>query len=116
LPWGSLLKAVAVPEMNSLRQIARLCLPEAVIEIVFSYDEERDARERAPLGLAYLDEEHVLRNLPHIYREAGLQVQSAARMPQSQLMDYETAWAKRLAFGQPRDVWRIRATSGIQQE
>src|SRR5215470_5134087 len=45
LPWGSLLRAVAAPELLSLRYIASLCILEASVEIVLSYDEQRDARQ-----------------------------------------------------------------------
>ena len=44
LPWGSLLRSVAAPDIDSLRHIAGLSVPGAAIEIVFSYDKERDAR------------------------------------------------------------------------
>jgi 16S rRNA (adenine(1408)-N(1))-methyltransferase len=107
LPWGSLLKTVAAPGIESLRHIASLCLPEADIEVVFSYDRQRDAREKAPLGGAVLD----VAALPHLYQEAGLQIITAERIPQPDLCAYETTWAKRLAFGRPREVWRIRARS-----
>jgi 16S rRNA (adenine(1408)-N(1))-methyltransferase len=109
LPWGSLLRAVAVPEINSLRDIARLCLPKATIEIVLSYDEQRDARQKAPLGTGGLDEEHMRTTLPRLYGQAGLLIVAAEQISQRELADYHTTWAKRLAFGRPRNVWRLRA-------
>src|SRR5215475_12730032 len=45
LPWGSLLRAVAAPELHSLRDIASLCRLDAGVEIVLSYDEQRDTRQ-----------------------------------------------------------------------
>ena len=108
LPWGSLLRSVAAPEIDSLRHIAHLCLPEAAVEIVFSHD-ERDARQRAPLGAGGLDEEHITTTLPRLYDQAGLPIVAAGRISQRELADCQTTWGKRLAFSQPRKVWRLRA-------
>jgi hypothetical protein len=107
LPWGSLLHAVALPEPDSLRHVARLCAPNAKAEIVFSYDEQ-DSREGAPLGSLILDEKHIAA-LPERYSSAGLQIISAECIPQQKLTAYNTTWAKRLAFGRTRKIWRIRA-------
>ncbi|HEV3316677.1 MAG TPA: hypothetical protein VG488_06910 [Candidatus Angelobacter sp.] len=108
LPWGSLLRAVAVPEIDSLRHIAQLCLPDATIEIVFSYD-RGDGREKALLGAGSLDEPHVVATLPPLYEQAGLRIVAAEEITRVELADYGTTWARRLAFGRPRKVWRIRA-------
>jgi 16S rRNA (adenine(1408)-N(1))-methyltransferase len=109
LPWGSLLRAVAAPKIDSLRHIARLCLPEATIEIVLSYDEQRDARQKFPLGADGLDEEHIRTTLPRHYEQAGLPIVAAEQVSQRELADCQTTWAKRLAFGRRRNVWRLRA-------
>lgn len=107
LPWGSLLSAVAAPEITSLRDIAALCVPGANVEIVFSYDCERDAHASGPS--AVLDERHLEENLKPLYRETCLPILAAARIPQRELAQYETTWAKRLAAGRAREVWRIQA-------
>jgi 16S rRNA (adenine(1408)-N(1))-methyltransferase len=109
LPWGSLLRAVAAPEIESLRHLARLCLPKATIEIVLSYDEQRDVRQSAPLRVGGLDEEHMRTTLPCLYEQAGLLIVAAEQISQRELADCQTTWAKRLAFGRPRNVWRLRA-------
>jgi 16S rRNA (adenine(1408)-N(1))-methyltransferase len=108
LPWGSLLRAVVAPDLVSLRHIAHLCLPDAGVEIVFSYDEQRDARLRVLLPAGGFDEAHIA-TLPHLYQEAGLQIVAADRFSQRELANYQTTWAKRLAFGRPRKVWRLQA-------
>ena len=112
LPWGSLLAAVAKPDLDSLRQIASLCQPNASIEILFSYESQRDAREIASLGITDLNQEHIMR-LPSVYEQAGLRVLSVETLPQRGLAAYETTWAKRLAFGRPREVWRLRAVGSF---
>jgi hypothetical protein len=87
LPWGGLLRAVAAPEIESLRHIARLCLPKASIEIVLSHDEQRDVRQSAPLRVGGLDEEHMRTTLPRLYEQAGLLIVAAEQISQRELAD-----------------------------
>jgi len=100
LPWGSLLRSVAAPDVNSLRSIAGLrsiadlCLPDATIEIVFSYDSERDARERAPLGVSVLDERHMLTTLPRLYEQACLPITLVERLSQKELAKRERPYTQ----------------------
>ena len=42
-PWGSLLRAVALPDPEALACIARLCRPGATLEVILSYDSQREA-------------------------------------------------------------------------
>jgi len=100
LPWGKLLRAVAIPEIDSLQHIARLTTCNASVEIVFSYDAPQVVRA----------------NAPHLYEQAGLQITSLEKIPQRELVAYETTWAKRLAFGKPREVWRIRANALVTSQ
>ena len=109
LPWGSLFRSVVTPETESLQQIAALCLPDASVEIVFSYEEQRDAHFALRSGIPALNEEHIFQVLPFAYQGAGLPITTVERISQEELAAYETTWAKRLAFGRPRRVWRVRA-------
>ena len=107
LPWGSLLQAVVAPQIHALRQIACLCVTRAALEFVFSYDEQ-DARHDALHGL-FGSDEYAPERLPNLYKEAVLQVASVERISHRELASYQTTWAKRLAFGRPRRIWRLRA-------
>ena len=109
LPWGSLLRAVLAPEIASLHQIASLCSDAAGVEIVFSCDPRQDAQERARLGIVQIEQRIISSTLPELYQQAGLAVLKAEKISQQELAIYETTWAKRLATGRPRDIWRLRA-------
>ena len=111
LPWGSLLRTVAAPDPSSLQQIQSLCLPGAELEIVFSWDPQRDGVEGARLGLSPLTEAHIAHHLRAVYREASLEITMAERLSGVELAGYETTWAKRLASGRAREIWRIQATA-----
>jgi len=111
LPWGSLLRGLVLPETAMLAHLRRLCALNAIVEIIFSYDQERDASERGPLGTFSVQEQHVRSVLPQLYESAGLRVTSLEGITQHELGMYETTWAKRLAFGRSRQIWRLQATA-----
>jgi 16S rRNA (adenine(1408)-N(1))-methyltransferase len=108
LPWGSLLRAVALPDIPFLSVLRRLCASDATVEIVFSYDERRDAGQQHRLGFTSLEESHVRTILSEAYERAGFRVTSIEAICQSDLRSYETTWATRLGFGRPREIWRLR--------
>ena len=111
LPWGELLRTVAGANPESLRHLAQLCLPDATLDVVFSYDEEYDSRSVFPSDLATLSESHMRAHLPAQYGDAGFQIVKVDRIQNRELAALETTWSRRLAFGRPREVWRIRVVS-----
>jgi 16S rRNA (adenine(1408)-N(1))-methyltransferase len=108
LPWGNLLRSIALPEISYLGSLRRLCASDANVEIVFSFDERRDAGQRSRLGLVSLQESHVRGVLRESYEHAGFCVTSTETIGPPALRSYETTWATRLAFGRPREIWRLR--------
>jgi hypothetical protein len=117
LPWGSLLRGIALPETTFLNHLRFLCASDATVEIVFSYDERRDAGQQGRLGFAPTNEWDVRGILAESYERAGFQVASIETISQSGLRLYETTWAKRLSFARPREIWRVRlSVSQVNQE
>lgn len=108
LPWGRLLRTVAEPYLEDLRNIAVLGQVRASFEVVFSYDARIDGQSDGPLASG-LDEAHVSDKLPVAYASAGLAVKEVKQLRRDELKAYSTTWAKRLAYGRAREVWRIRA-------
>lgn len=108
-PWGSLLRAVAVGEMEVLRQLRRICSFGALLEVVIGLAPDRDSAEMKRLGipivtLAYLDEE-----LTPKYREAGFEVMERGFVSASEWERMQTSWAKRLRGGQGRTAFYLIA-------
>ena len=108
LPWGSLLVSLIRPEPRELQHLRLLGAVDAGIEIVFSY-ESRDASENGRLPVDALQEAHVKGFLTESYRRSGFRAITIEQLSASSLAEYETTWARRLAFGQPRTIWRLRA-------
>jgi hypothetical protein len=109
LPWGELLQAIAMPEPETLYAIADLCQAGASIELVFSYDPRRDSATALPSCLSPGTARWQAR-LQEDYRRAGFDVRQVEELDQRALLEYPTTWAKRLAHGRPRKVWRIRGS------
>ncbi len=97
-PWGSLLRAIALPEPGPLARLRALCKPGAEVRFVFEHEAEPEALERA-------------------YLEAGfaLTVRELAAF-EARLLP--TTWAKKLGYsGRPRRFrdFHGRAVKGLSE-
>ena len=101
----------ALPDVELLRNVRRLCRAGASFEAVFGYDCARERAEIARLALPDLTQPHLDGSLRQAYREAGFRAASVARLSNAELLAIPSTWSKRLAFGHPRDVWRLRAVA-----
>lgn len=111
-PWGSLLKAVATGDVQVLAQIRSLCEVDALFEVVFGLDPDRDAAELArlelsPLTIGFIDEILATR-----YREASFQIIERGVMSAADWPEFKTSWARRLrgAANRPITYLIARAT------
>jgi 16S rRNA (adenine(1408)-N(1))-methyltransferase len=95
-PWGSLLRIVATGDETALRNLRRICAPEAVLEIIIGLDPERDRSEIERLGLSPLSSDFLDRELAPHYKSAGFEILESGVVPQSEWPRLRTSWAKRL--------------------
>jgi len=108
--WGSLLRAVAVPELCALRNLATVAKPRARVWFLYGYEARRDARAVEPLGLPDLEATATLRTLEAGYLEAGLQVR-ARYATRAEVAAVPSTWAKKMAFSQSdRTFVELRGT------
>jgi len=96
-PWGSLLRAVAVPQVGALEKLAALGKPGAGIRFLYGYGATREARKVDALGLPELGGSSALRALERGYAAAGLEVR-ARYVSREEVASVQSAWAKKLAF------------------
>lgn len=95
-PWGSLLRAVALGESNTLTGIRRVCAPDAILKLTIGLDAERDNSEILRLGLKPLSTDFINGELRERYLAAGFEM---LQVSFSSLVDWpgvSTSWAKRL--------------------
>ena len=111
LPWGSLLRAVAAPDSDLLRNLAVSCTRGAELRVTFSAS-MRDAKELTRLGLAQPDPCRRAPDLERVYDEAGFALTWLEPLSSAELRDLGTTWAKRLWRDPDRRAWRIVARRG----
>jgi 16S rRNA (adenine(1408)-N(1))-methyltransferase len=95
-PWGSLLRAVALPEPEALRKLALIGKPSARFRFLYGYG-PCEARAVEELGLPPLGGPSALRELEDAYADAGLRV-GARYVPREEVASIQTTWAKKIAF------------------
>jgi 16S rRNA (adenine(1408)-N(1))-methyltransferase len=103
-PWGSLLRAVATGEASVLRNLRRVCAPEALLEVVIGLDPERDRTEIERLGLHPLTKDFIQTNLIPRYETAGWQMVEYGSVVATEWSRLKTSWAKRLQGNAGRSV------------
>jgi 16S rRNA (adenine(1408)-N(1))-methyltransferase len=108
-PWGSLLRAVAVGDVQVLGNIRRICARSAFLETVLGVDPERDHAEIERLGLGELTPEYVEGVLSCRYRSASFDITEISRIPTAGIREIDSSWARRLTFADGRSFIRIRA-------
>ena len=97
LPWGSLLHAVARPEVAALVALRGLCKPGAEIRVLFGYGPAADGAAMRDLALPSLDDAATLGALERAYRDAGFAA-TASRVTRGEVRELPTTWAKKLAY------------------
>jgi 16S rRNA (adenine(1408)-N(1))-methyltransferase len=103
-PWGSLLRAVALPVADVLAGVRRIMRTSARIDVVFALPLAREAQSLA--DLARVDEAHVGGALVSSYAQAGFDVR-ARELARSDLDRYPTTWSKRLALDPQRRFFHL---------
>lgn len=115
LPWGSLLRAVAKPEVFTLRSLRALCRSAATLQVVFGYGDAEGSAIRE-LELPALDGDDALRALERAYRDAGFGV-AARWLEREEVGALPTTWAKKLAYsGRARRFVELRGTVITDEE
>jgi 16S rRNA (adenine(1408)-N(1))-methyltransferase len=105
-PWGSLLRAVAMPDVGVLTRIARLGKPGAKFTAVINVQPLRDSVQAERLGMA---DAMLLRDVPALrgaYARAGLDVKHVREVAEDALP--ATSWGRHLAVSK-QEVWTIEA-------
>jgi len=103
-PWGSLLQGVATGDETILKNIRRICAPNAVLEVIIGIDQERDAAELQRLEIDHLSEAFIESTLIKRYEICGFQINEFGSFPAGKWPDICTSWAQRLRFNDSRSL------------
>jgi 16S rRNA (adenine(1408)-N(1))-methyltransferase len=108
-PWGSLLRTVAAGDHDSLRNLRRICAPEAQLKIFMSFDSERDRAEIERLGLTSITAEFLQKVLKPRYQAAGFEMLESGVFSTPEWPELRTSWAQRLRDNDRRSLIYILA-------
>ena len=108
-PWGSLLRAVAVGDLEVLQNLRRVCSSGALLEVVIGLDPARDRSEIERLGLQHVSLDHIDSVLVPRYRNAGFEICERGTVLPSEWPELQTSWAKRLKGNVSRSLVYIIA-------
>ena len=103
-PWGSLLRAVALGELNELGGIRSVCTSNALLKVTIGLDEQRDSSEIHRLGLQPLSPDFLSGNLYERYLAARFEIIEYTSIPPVDWPGLGTSWAKRLQGGHARKL------------
>jgi hypothetical protein len=99
-----LLRAVAVGEIEVLKQLRRICAPDALLEVVLGLDPVRDLTEFQRLGLKRMSIESIDTELKPLYSEAGFEIMERGILPASEWPEFKTSWARKLRGSPNRQI------------
>jgi 16S rRNA (adenine(1408)-N(1))-methyltransferase len=108
-PWGSLLRAVALGELNALEGIRGVCTNNAVLKLTIGLDEQRDSSEIQQLGLEALSPDFLSGELYERYLAARFEIIEHTCIPPVDWPGLGTSWAKRLPVGHTRKITYLLA-------
>ena len=108
-PWGSLLRNLVCVESKLWDNIRLICQKGALIDIILGYDEryEKDMLERENLPILNLD--YLKDEMKPKLNNLGFRVLTIRPIKNSDLKNYPSCWAKKLAFGKNRQFFFLRA-------
>ncbi len=110
LPWGSLLTAVAKPDVSVLQEIAKICRPKASLSVIFGYELCNEQKMIEQCGLPELNPLYLNTILTEAYLRAGFTIQWCY-LTQDELKKHPTTWAKKLGFGKKRQFIAIQGVA-----
>jgi 16S rRNA (adenine(1408)-N(1))-methyltransferase len=95
-PWGSLLKALVLGEIQTLVKLRKICREEAQLSMIMSLDPLRDRSEIERLKLPALTLEYITSALIPCYEKAGFEIVESGLLPAEMYLDLKSTWGKRL--------------------
>lgn len=108
-PWGSLLRAVAAGEQESLARLKRICRKDALLKVVLGLDPSRDRSEMERLKIPSITTDYITSVLIPSYENAGFKIVKARSIPITEYSSLKSSWAKRLQRFAGRQIFCLIA-------
>ena len=109
LPWGSLRDGIAKADFLVLSNLRKLGKPGSAFEVIVGYDERSEPVEMQKRSLPALSYEYFSAIAP-VYRNVGIEIHGIDVVSSCELKKMESDWAKKLAYGGSRTMYRLNCT------
>ena len=106
-PWGSLLGGIAQADPKVISAISKLVDKKGSLEITFGYSQEAEPSETKRLGLDLLNKEMIETKVIPEFKKNLLQLERFTQMTKDDIFEIDSSWAKKLSFGQSRDIFKL---------
>ncbi|OGC56162.1 hypothetical protein A2200_02670, partial [candidate division WWE3 bacterium RIFOXYA1_FULL_41_11] len=109
LPWGSLLGQIVNPAKEAMNKITALLKPFGELEIILGYSPDSEPSESDRLELPELSQGYVENVIIKAFEGVSgtIKLDKIELFPKEKLTNIGSNWAKKLAFGKPRQIYRI---------
>ena len=107
-PWAGLLRGILLAEDVTWNPIKRLCKKGTLIDILLSYDKDREDNEFKRLDLPDIDLSFFKNVMTPKLEDKGLSVLEIKDVDYKDLMKYPSSWAKKLSYGRDREYYFLR--------
>ena len=110
LPWGTLLGQMVNPSPDGVIKLIGLLKNGGELEIVLGYSPNLEPSESDRLDLPNLSQEYVGNVIVKAFEtlSGGMELNTLELFPKEKLTDIGSNWAKKLAFGRPRQIYRLK--------
>lgn len=107
-PWGSLLECVIKPVHDTLSNIAELAKSGARFEFVTTYSDSYEEGEMLRRGLPEISRDYFESgDYTSALRASGFITDGVEEYDNEYVKQFNSQWAKRLAFGRKRSFYRV---------
>lgn len=106
-PWGTLLKALVTPDVQSLKAIACLAQADARLIVLINYSVFQDQDYATRIGLPNLTQEFIQEVLKPKYAAASIEITGYAFLQKE--VPHRTTWGQHLILGSSRETLMIEA-------
>ena len=110
LPWGSLLGQVVNPTKEAVNKITALLKASGELELILGYSPELEPSESDRLELPELSREYIENVVVRAFitLPGTMKLDKMELFPKEKLTDIGSSWAKKLAFGKVRQIYKIK--------
>lgn len=107
LPWGILLEAIVRPLEEILKYVVIIAKNRSFFEFIITYSHIYEENEMRKRGLPNIELNYFCEGYQKKLRSIGLVLTKISILSNDQLKQIESSWAKKLAFGRPRQFFKL---------